>query len=853
MRSPVDIRRMIFGVVVVCAFGTAALGQPWSGSGTAEDPYQIWDACDMQAIGADSNYWDANFILCADVNLCEYTGTSFNIIGNGSEPFTGVFDGNGHTISNFDYNSPDTSYLGLFSYVDDPNAEIRNVGLISVHIAGTGGGPPGHSTGSLIGHLETGSVVGCWVVDCNVWSDSRWIGGLVGRNIAGYILDSNVAGDVFVTGDFPVGGLVGENQGSISNCYARGTINGNHSLGVLVGENQGSIFNCHATGNIKGDIKGGLVGMNYDGTISQCYSRGSVIIGDYSYYSGGLVGYNDGEVSSCYAEDNVVTGYDNIGGLVGYNSGIISNCHSDGLIEGDSDVGGLVGYNSGNISKCYSVCRVIKPDCIGGGIVGDGGGVTGCFWNMQTSGCCVYGSGYLTTAEMMTAEPFVDWGGWDFSTPIWTIDEGNDYPRLWWEEVASSGKYGGGRGLPADPYLIYIAEDIQTIGANPIDWNKHFKLMADIDLGGYTGSQFNLIGEYSGIEVCEGRVFIGVFDGGGHTISNFTYDCNELNGIGLFRHVYGSWAEIRDLGLVNPTVTSGGYIVGSLVGNLLEGNVVGCYVEGGSVSGGTHVGGLVGANIRGRIENSYSSASVFGEGYYVGGLVCIVGAGWMGPPPIPRITNCYSVGSVTGGSPVGGLVGTGDEGLYTKCFWDVNVNPDVNGIGDWDDPNVIGKTTVEMQTESTFTDAGWDFVGEVINGPNDVWTICEGTNYPKFVWQIPVGDFVCPDGVNFVDYAFFAEYWLQRIYGDCDGVELTGDGKVNWIDFDVFAEYWGQSNCGECGGADYTGEGDVDLVDLDVFSEHWLQTEYAEVDLTEDGQVGLDDLSQFAENWLTGL
>jgi hypothetical protein len=40
-----------------------------------------------------------------------------------------------------------------------------------------------------------------------------------------------------------------------------------------------------------------------------------------------------------------------------------------------------------------------------------------------------------------------------------------------------------------------------------------------------------------------------------------------------------------------------------------------------------------------------------------------------------------------------------------------------------------------MKTLSTFTSAGWDFVGETANGTEDIWTICEGVNYPKFVWQ----------------------------------------------------------------------------------------------------------------------
>jgi hypothetical protein len=55
-------------------------------------------------------------------------------------------------------------------------------------------------------------------------------------------------------------------------------------------------------------------------------------------------------------------------------------------------------------------------------------------------------------------------------------------------------KYGGGTGEPNDPYLIYTAGQMNEIGAEPNDWDKYFKLMADIDLSNYTGTDFNVIG-----------------------------------------------------------------------------------------------------------------------------------------------------------------------------------------------------------------------------------------------------------------------------------------------------------------------------------------------------------------------
>jgi hypothetical protein len=255
------------------------------------------------------------------------------------------------------------------------------------------------------------------------------------------------------------------------------------------------------------------------------------------------------------------------------------------------------------------------------------------------------------------------------------------------------------------------------------------------------------------------------------------------------------------------------------------------------------VGGLTGENrgIGGQasISNSYSTAIISGD-RLVGGLV--------GYNLYSSISNSFSTGSVFGNDDVGGLVGKKYGGSVNNSFWDVNSSGQASSAGG------TGKTTEEMQTRSTFTDAGWDFVGESVNGTEDIWDICEGTNYPKLAWQRPLpGDFVCPVGVNFIDYAFFAEHWLQTIYGDCGGVELTGDGKVNGVDFAVFAEYWMLTSCGECGGADLTGDENVDLADLSVFAAHWLETEYAEVDLTNDGQVGLDDLREFTNNWLAGV
>ena len=143
-------------------------------------------------------------------------------------------------------------------------------------------------------------------------------------------------------------------------------------------------------------------------------------------------------------------------------------------------------------------------------------------------------------------------------------------------------------------------------------------------------------------------------------------------------------------------------------------------------------------------------------------------------------------------------------------------------------------TANQLKQQVNFT--GWDF--------NNIWHICEGTNYPKLVWQIPAWDFVCPDGVDIFDLAEFCEQWLfEEIPADL-APPPDGDGIVNFADFAVFAEQWGIIN---------------DIYDLLDFSQQWLKTglQFCSADIAPapngDGNVNEFDFALMAENWLAGL
>lgn len=223
-------------------------------------------------------------------------------------------------------------------------------------------------------------------------------------------------------------------------------------------------------------------------------------------------------------------------------------------------------------------------------------------------------------------------------------------------------KYEGGTGAPTDPYLIYTPEQMNAIGAEPNDWNKHFKLMADIDLTDFRDSSFSLIGNNS-------RAFNGVFDGNGHTIKNFTYvitgtedqdDEAVIESIGFFRSVNEPYAIIKDLGFIDPnlhpapTCSKRVRSVGVLVGVLGDGLITNCYVQRGSVRADSVIGGLAGIN-SGVLSECYAMCVVKPAEPHVSGRREIVG-GIVGRN-YGEIIDCYATGDVSGEIYVGGLAG----------------------------------------------------------------------------------------------------------------------------------------------------------------------------------------------------
>jgi hypothetical protein len=694
-------------VVAVCAliaaFCPLARAQYGGGTGKPNDPYLIYTAEQMNAIGADPNDWDKHFQLMADIDLSAFDGRdgrpAFNIIavdrydgpprpgGLIGSIFTGVFDGAGHTISNFSYAWQDGAYVGLFRRVDDPNASIKNLGLIGTSIRAEGG----RYVGSLVGGLWAGTIVNCYV------------------------------------------------EG--------GTVEGRESVGGMVGELKGlcaTLTDSHSSAFVRGGTDvGGLVGSNTYGAIITGSRATGMVVGD--LHSGGLVGRNSGGITNCYATATTI-GKDWTGGLVGNDSGRITRCFAVGAVVGDMYTGGLTGSSS------------IPRD------------VTASFWDINTT--CQWNSGGgqgKTTTQMRSVGTYLK-AGWDLAgetangtDDIWWLADGQDYPRLYWEVEPGQQirplelvNLLTGTGTRDDPYLIYTAEDLNLIGLFPVAWDKHFRLVADIDLCHYGAGEFTLIGR-PGTDPgddAEETSFTGVFDGCSHVIRNLTSTAEGDCCVGLFRRVATLNAEIRNLGLIAPCIDADSSTsVGALVGTLLGGTVRNCYVEGGSIAGGDSTGGLVGCQEYGAIRECYSSVVVVG-GEYTGGLVgdgrgflancythgTVLGGAWTGGlvgSSNGTISNCYSTSFVIGES-AGGLAGSpAGRGwrTVTASFWDVDTSGQSACYGSGSCAGE-GKTSAEMKDPNTFITAGWDFLG-LSDGYAGVWMMDLQTGYPILWWQVP--------------------------------------------------------------------------------------------------------------------
>ena len=253
---------------------------------------------------------DKTIILAADIDLSPFaTGSGWQAIGSQQNPFAGIFDAAGHTITGLviqqGISSSDARYLGLFGYVS--GGSIQNLTLVEPQLSGYSQVAP------LVGYMSSGVVHNCFAWDIYLLAGSG-SGGLVGSLASSSLGSCGVSG--YISGSGDIGGLVGSLSGgaTIANSYSLAEVDGGtggENIGGLVGVISGSatqVTACYATGEVRGYNRvGGIVGgiSGVAATISHSAALSPsvqvVVNGPYAY-AGRVVGY---KATAAVLEDNI--------------------------------------------------------------------------------------------------------------------------------------------------------------------------------------------------------------------------------------------------------------------------------------------------------------------------------------------------------------------------------------------------------------------------------------------------------------------------------------------------------------------------------------------------------------------
>lgn len=317
---------------------------------------------------------------------------------------------------------------------------------------------------------------------------------------------------------------------------------------------------------------------------------------------------------------------------------------------------------------------------------------------------------------------------------------------------------GHGAGTGSKPYLITNCTQLQEVRN---DLTASYELVNDIDCSATStwnsGAGFLPIGDSLSTS------FTGNFDGNGFEVKNLYINTSIYNNVGLFGYINGG--GIEDLGVVNPDIT-GRAAVGGMVGVFYDGRIIESFVQGGSVTG------LEGAT---------------------GGLI--------GNATFTEITNTYSSAAVDSVADAGGLIGTSSSISLTASFWDTETSGQASSSGG------TGKTTSQMKTQSTFSDAGWYFDG--------VWAINGSTNngYPYLENAYGTDDYNgdgIPDDAQTNISSYVDSTTGKRVLIDVgENCEITTDDVLSESDFVVQDPNWNYNNglfdfAGDCGTPGFT-------------------------------------------------
>lgn len=470
--------------------------------------------------------------------------------------------------------------------------------------------------------------------------------------------------------NIPGVGLFGTSNGVISNLVVSGSFHSsNWDIGGIVGKNTGTISNCQNFANISMDhvfttkSMGGIAAVSEGGSITNCKNYGTLLCGQEGGYVGGIVGsLTSGATIAHCGNMGTVEGSSGAaaGGIAGNAEGdcSISNSYNIGNIQGKFQVGGISGNAYCPISNCFNVGTLISETNEVGTIAGASiSTIKNCYWLTSTGSTSVFEGGASVSDCVdfnvdQTLASSVSISGSSYTTLVSALNAIAPAGYQWDTEAHVNGDYpfpvesiSGTGTSSSDPYLISTAEQLWQLSNDSNSGNnyagKYIKLKNNITLN---NGAFSSNGSYSSgmpVEWIPIKDFAGTFDGGGYSVRG-VYINNSNDNQGLFGVLNGT---VKSLGVTNSYI-KGKDNVGAVAGSVTGGLVNGCYSNS-FVKGDSGVGGIIGRiSTSGNTTVQYcQNSGNVSASTNAGG---IVGASIINASPDSlTIQNCFNVGTIT--------------------------------------------------------------------------------------------------------------------------------------------------------------------------------------------------------------
>lgn len=340
------------------------------GSGTEEDPYIIASASDAEIFSDQVK--DGKDFAGKKVSLTENIelGDSYIPIGTKENPFSGIFEGNGHKITA----NLKCDYAGIFSTIK--NAVIKDVDVDGSFSATSYAGAIAacaenskisdckvlakvyatNYVGGIVGFAQLGEISDCVIEkDAVVGGYENYCGGIAGNTSADI---KDCVNKAYVYGKNNVGGIAGCSLASIDNCQNFAFVKSTgENCGGIAGFSEGKISFCRNTKNINGNSKiGGILGVGYNATVDNSMFSGNLSAED--DFSAGIAAYlTGGSIEKCLFSGSV-SGSNFSGGIfANISESVITECFACETVDSFTNTGIIGSLNDGEVSSCY------YPEC----------------------------------------------------------------------------------------------------------------------------------------------------------------------------------------------------------------------------------------------------------------------------------------------------------------------------------------------------------------------------------------------------------------------------------------------------------------------------------------------------------